>query len=105
MISKGPGRATYSPLADASAADSSSPAVMSRVLMCSRRSAKLTVPPSLCYFCENLYLVDSTSYCSIYNNPAKPQLAVISLESLFNNAKILLIIYKWSLTPQDVSYL
>lgn len=100
MISKGPGRAAHSPVTHCF----SSLAVMPHVLMCSRHSGKLTAPPSLCYFSENLSLVDSASYCSTHNNPAKPQLAVISLEYLFNNVKVLLTIYKWSLSPQDVSY-
>lgn len=88
MTSKGPGRAAYSLLTPCCSCWQQLPSVMSHVLMCSRPPGKLTAPPSLCYFCENLYLVDSASYCSTYNHPAKPQLAVISLESLLNNVKI-----------------
>lgn len=78
--------------------------VMSLVLTCFRCSSKFTDPSSPCYFCENTNLIGSASYCSIYNSPSKSQLVVISLESLFNNLKILLSIHKLSLTSRDVRY-
>lgn len=61
--------------------------VTSPVLTCFRRSSKFTDPSLPCYFCENMNLVASARYCSIYNSPAKSQLALISCESLLNNGK------------------
>lgn len=89
---------------NASAGDSGSFTVLSLLLTCFRRSSKFTYPSSPCYFWENMNFVDSASYCSIYNSPAKSQLVVISLQSLFNNLKMLLSIHKLSLTSRDVRY-
>jgi len=104
MISKVPARAAFTTELSASAGDSSSFTVMSLVVTCFKCSSKFTDPASPCYFCENMNLADSASYCTIYNSPAKSQLVVISSESLFNNFKMLLSIHKLSLTSRDVRY-
>lgn len=50
-----------------------------------RHSTELTDPFSPCYFCENTDLVVSASYCHWYSGPAKPQLVLISFESVLSN--------------------